>query len=81
MLKDFYDSVEERCLHGLSYLPQEPSVFKDLTVEENILSILEIRKNLNFKDRKRKLNFLLKEFNLEKIKKNKGSNLSGGERA
>ena len=65
---------------GLSYLPQESSIFRGLTVEENILSSLEQRKDLNPKDRKELLESLLDEFNLSEFSKTKGIKLSGGER-
>lgn len=68
-----------RGLLGIAYLPQEPSVFRKLTVEQNILAILELR-DLPVAERKARLNQLLAEFHLEHVSKQKGSQLSGGER-
>jgi len=65
---------------GIGYLAQEPSVFRNMTVEDNILAILEMATNLSYKERKRKLENLLGEFGLERVRKNKGKVLSGGER-
>ena len=64
---------------GLAYLPQEPSIFRKMNVEENIISILELRK-LNKDDIKTKLNLLLTELGIEHIRKNSAISLSGGER-
>jgi lipopolysaccharide export system ATP-binding protein len=68
-----------RARKGISYLPQEASVFRNLTVEENILAVLEMRK-LTKIEKKEKLESLLEEFSITHIRKNKGSVLSGGER-
>jgi len=68
-----------RARYGVSYLAQEPSVFRKLTVEQNILAILE----LVMKDKKQRIercNQLLADFNLNKVRKQKGFMLSGGER-
>ena len=73
-------SMAKRSHMGLGYLPQEPSIFRKLTVEENILSILQLSKTLNSDEQKQRMNFLLKEFNIEKIRENMGFSLSGGER-
>lgn len=70
----------KRARLGISYLPQEPSVFKKLTVEENIWSVLETRKDLSYKEKKIKLNDLIEEFSIEHIRKQKAYSLSGGER-
>lgn len=64
---------------GLSYLPQEPSVFRKMSVENNIKAILQLQK-LSSKQRKEKLERLIEEFGLGKIRKSKGYMLSGGER-
>ncbi|MFN3165256.1 MAG: LPS export ABC transporter ATP-binding protein, partial [Pseudohongiellaceae bacterium] len=64
----------------LSYLPQDSSIFRTLTVEQNILAILETRADLDRHARQEKLNTLLAEFNIEHIRHNKGLSLSGGER-
>ena len=65
---------------GISYLPQEASIFKNLTVEENILAILQIKKNLSKKDQIKKLDSLVETLQISKITKNNGASLSGGER-
>jgi len=64
---------------GIGYLAQEASVFRKLTVEENIMAPLEMR-NMNKKDRKEKVESLLEEFSLTHVRKNLGMVLSGGER-
>ena len=64
---------------GLAYLPQEASVFRQLTVEDNIKAILEFS-GKSKKEQKEKLESLIAEFNIEKVRRNKGNNLSGGER-
>ena len=73
-------NISQRTSLGLAYLPQESSVFKGLTVEENILSALEQRSDIHKKDRKEVLKSLLKEFNLLEFSKTIGVKLSGGER-
>ena len=73
-------NISQRTSLGLAYLPQESSVFKGLTVEENILSALEQRSDIHKKDRKDVLESLLKEFNLLEFSKTIGVKLSGGER-
>jgi lipopolysaccharide export system ATP-binding protein len=69
----------KRAQLGIGYLPQEPSVFRQLSVEDNIMAVLEMTK-LNKTQRKEKLETLLEEFNLNKVRKNNGDSLSGGER-
>ena len=69
-----------RARAGIGYLPQETSIFRKLTVEENISLILEMNKKLNDKERKEKLDSLLEEFGLTKIRKSESILLSGGER-
>lgn len=71
--------VYKRARAGIGYLPQEASVFRKLTVEDNIMSVLEMTK-LNKQERKDKLESLLSEFRLNKVRKNTGDRLSGGER-
>ena len=73
-------SISERTSLGLSYLPQESSIFKGLTVEQNIYSALEQRKDLSKNERYKKLEELLEEFSLLKFSKTLGIKLSGGER-
>ncbi len=70
----------KRARMGISYLPQEPSVFKKFTVEENIWSVLETRKDLSYHDRKQKLEDLIEEFSIGRIRHQKAYTLSGGER-
>ncbi len=70
----------KRAQLGISYLPQEPSVFKKLTVEENIWSILETRPDLTRAEKKQKLEELIEEFAIGRIRKQLAYTLSGGER-
>ncbi|KZZ57202.1 ABC transporter ATP-binding protein, partial [Oleiphilus sp. HI0122] len=65
---------------GIGYLPQEASIFRKLTVYENILGILQTRKDLNNKQREDKANQLLEEFHIQHIRESHGMALSGGER-
>ncbi|MBQ7550057.1 MAG: LPS export ABC transporter ATP-binding protein [Bacteroidales bacterium] len=69
----------KRAQMGISYLPQEASVFRDMTVEKNIKSILQFTQ-MSKGEQQDKLEELLTEFNLHKVRKNLGKNLSGGER-
>jgi len=69
----------KRAQLGIGYLPQEVSVFRKLSVEDNILGILEMTK-LKKKERVAKLESLLEEFGLQKVRKNLGNQLSGGEK-
>ena len=73
-------AVSIRASMGLAYLPQEPSVFGRLTVEENILAALEQRVDINKEQKKRELERLVEEFQLKKFLKTKAVKLSGGER-
>lgn len=70
----------KRALLGISYLPQEPSVFRKLTVEENIWAILETRKDLTKSEKKKRLEELIEEFAIGRIRKQQAYTLSGGER-
>lgn len=70
----------KRALLGISYLPQEPSVFRKLTVEENIWAILETRKDLTKSEKKQRLEELIEEFAIGRIRKQQAYTLSGGER-
>lgn len=72
--------MHKRAKAGLGYLPQEASVFRKLTVNENILAILETRKDLDRKQRRQKLESLLEEFHITHISNSVGMALSGGER-
>ncbi len=65
--------------HGISYLPQEPSVFRKLTVEENILAVLEAQP-LSWHERRERMEKLISQLGLAHIRKNRGYALSGGER-
>lgn len=69
----------QRAQKGIGYLAQEASVFRKLTVEENILAVLEMR-GYNRQQRKEKMEALIEEFSLQKVRKNLGMSLSGGER-
>jgi lipopolysaccharide export system ATP-binding protein len=69
-----------RAQAGIAYLPQEASVFRKLTVEQNIMGILQSRKDLNRKERKMKCDMLLEEFDITRLRKQMGYTLSGGER-
>jgi lipopolysaccharide export system ATP-binding protein len=65
--------------HGISYLPQEPSVFRKLTVEENVLAVLEAQ-SISWHERREKMEKLIEQLGLQHIRKNRGWALSGGER-
>lgn len=69
-----------RARQGIGYLPQEASVFRKLTVRDNIMAILETRKGLSRADREHKLETLLEEFHITHIRDSLGMALSGGER-
>ncbi|AUM14055.1 LPS export ABC transporter ATP-binding protein [Ketobacter alkanivorans] len=69
-----------RAAKGIGYLPQEASIFRRLKVKENIMAILETRKDLNKKQRQAKLDELLAEFHIGHIAESQGMALSGGER-
>ena len=69
----------KRARRGISYLPQEPSVFRKLSVEENLLAVLETLP-INGRERNNRMNRLIEQLGLEKVRNNKGFALSGGER-
>lgn len=69
----------KRARKGIGYLPQEPSVFRKLSVEDNIRAVLEMT-TLSKKEQRDKLEQLIEEFSLEKVRKSNGDTLSGGER-
>ncbi len=73
-------AMHDRAKAGIGYLPQEASVFRKLSVVDNILAILETRPNLNRKQRLAKAESLLEEFNITHIRNSQGISLSGGER-
>lgn len=72
--------MHQRARMGIGYLPQESSVFRKLKVTENILAILELRKELNRKQRQEILEKLLEEFHISHLRNSLGISLSGGER-
>lgn len=72
--------IHQRAHRGLGYLPQEASIFRKLSVYENLMAILETRKSLTPEQRKAKADALLEEFHITHIRDSKGMVLSGGER-
>ncbi len=72
--------MQHRARLGIGYLPQEASVFRSLTVEQNILAILQLRKDLDHAGRERLLETLLEDFQIEHLRDSEGISLSGGER-
>ncbi len=74
-----HDSMYKRAQRGVGYLAQEASVFRKLSVEDNIMSILQFT-NLSKSEQKKKLESLIDEFSLGRVRKNRGDLLSGGER-
>lgn len=74
-----HDAMYKRAQKGIGYLPQEPSVFRKLSVEDNIKAVLEMTE-LNKNEQRDKLESLISEFRLDKVRKNSGDSLSGGER-
>ncbi len=73
-------SMYRRARLGISYLPQEASIFRKLTVEENILAVLEARSGLDGPARRVRAGMLMEEFGIEKLARQPGYTLSGGER-
>jgi lipopolysaccharide export system ATP-binding protein len=73
-------SMDKRARMGLGYLPQESSIFRKLSVEDNIMAILETRKSLSIEESKNQLEALLQEFHISHLRNNLGQSLSGGER-
>ncbi|MCL2833912.1 MAG: LPS export ABC transporter ATP-binding protein [Treponema sp.] len=69
-----------RARQGIAYLPQEASIFRKLTVEQNIMAILQSRKDITRAEKKEKLDALLEEFDITRIRRQLGFTLSGGER-
>jgi lipopolysaccharide export system ATP-binding protein len=72
--------MHQRARLGIGYLPQEASVFRNLTVEQNILAILQLRKDLDTNARRQMLESLLEDFQIEHLRASDGISLSGGER-
>ena len=73
-------TMDKRAKHGIGYLPQETSIFRKLTVEENIKLVLELNDKLNTKEKKEKLEELLEEFKITRLRDSAAVALSGGER-
>lgn len=72
--------MHDRAKQGIGYLPQEASIFRRLTVYDNLMSVLQIRKDLNDAQRKTRADELIAEFHIEHIRNSLGQSLSGGER-
>ncbi|MGR5456720.1 ATP-binding cassette domain-containing protein, partial [Vibrio alfacsensis] len=72
--------MHSRAKMGIGYLPQEASIFRKLSVENNIMAVLETRNEITQEERQDKLEDLLDEFNIQHIRKSAGMALSGGER-
>jgi len=75
-----YQPMYIRAREGISYLPQEASIFRKLSVEENVWAVLEVRGDLTTGEKKDKLEYLLDELGITQIRKQKAFTLSGGER-
>ncbi len=73
-------AIHERSRLGISYLPQEASIFRKLSVSDNILAILQLRKDLDKYQKAKKLQSLMEEFSIGHLHSQKGMSLSGGER-
>jgi lipopolysaccharide export system ATP-binding protein len=72
--------MHRRAQLGIGYLPQEASIFRKLTVSENIMAVLELRNELNKESRQREVESLLEELHISHVAKQMGASLSGGER-
>ncbi len=73
-------AMHERARAGIGYLPQEASIFRKLSIEDNILAILQTRKELSASAQREELEKLINEFNLQHVRKSLGMSVSGGER-
>ncbi|NHC03908.1 LPS export ABC transporter ATP-binding protein [Acinetobacter sp. 187] len=73
-------AMHERARHGIGYLPQEASIFRKLSIADNIMAILETRKDLDKQQRQQRLKELLEDFKITHIKDSLGMSVSGGER-
>lgn len=73
-------AMHERARQGIGYLPQEASIFRKLSISDNIMAILETRKDLNKQQRQQRLKELLEDFKITHIKDSLGMSVSGGER-
>ncbi len=74
------EPIHKRFEFGISYLPQEPSIFRDMTAKDNILAILEVDKTLGIDEKNKIFDYLIEKFDLKKFLNTKGIQLSGGER-
>ncbi len=74
------EPIHKRFEYGISYLPQEPSIFRDMTAKDNILAILEVDKTLSIDEKNKIFDYLIEKFDLKKFLNTKGIQLSGGER-
>ena len=74
-----HEPMHERARRGIGYLPQEASIFRKLTVFENIMAILQTRKGLSSSEQEQEADALLDEFNINHIRNSTGMSLSGGE--
>lgn len=72
--------MHNRAQRGIGYLPQEASIFRRLSVYDNLMAVLEIRKDLTPEQRRERADELINEFNIDHIRHNLGQSLSGGER-
>lgn len=75
-----FQPMHERARHGIGYLPQEASIFRKLSVYENLMAILQTRKDISNNQREQIADELLDDFNINHIRNNLGMSLSGGER-
>ena len=74
------EPIHKRFEFGISYLPQEPSIFRDMTAKDNILAILEVDKTLGIDEKNKIFDYLIEKFDLKKFLNTRGIQLSGGER-
>ena len=74
------EPIHKRFEFGISYLPQEPSIFRDMTAKDNILAILEVDKTLGVDEKNKIFDYLIEKFDLKKFLNTRGIQLSGGER-
>ena len=72
--------MHKRARQGMGYLPQEESIFRKLSVEDNLLAVLETRKNLSRQDRRERADALLERFGINHVRKSLALALSGGEK-
>ncbi|SPP31884.1 Lipopolysaccharide export system ATP-binding protein LptB [Arsenophonus endosymbiont of Aleurodicus floccissimus] len=72
--------LHERASRGIGYLPQEASIFRRLNVYDNLMAVLEIRKDLTFEKKQQRTEELMEEFSITHLRNNLGQSLSGGER-